>query len=488
MVADRAAGAGPRVCLIVDNPLRDLEGLVLVAWHLAQRGAEVFLVPMYGQGYEVLSLCPDAVVVNYARATNRFLLESYAEAGIFVSVLDTEGGVVDSLEDYATSLSRNGTLGLVDQMLMWGPKQFDAFATLSGLPEERLAVTGCPRFDFCGMPWRTALPAPEDAEGPLVLVNTNFSLVNPRFSGGIEEELEVALGAGFSGWDRSYVDRLAHDTLEAWQKVMVTVRELAERLPEVRFVVRPHPFENLDPYERELADIANVQVRLEGSVMSWIHPAAAVLHLNCGTAIEATLMGKPAINLEWLNTITLRQNAPLPHQISHPAASLDDLVSLLAEIPKTGGVTLPDDERKTNLQRVEEWFYTADGRAGERAADQILGALAQRTAAPSPEVCRRLALIGGKRQTPILGLVDGIGRLTLGPLHGWLRENVVTGGMSRAARRNKRFTPDQVREIARRIERAAGSSEHPLQVNSVKTRSRFNGLARDAVSLTRAGR
>ena len=26
-----------KVCLIVDNPLRDLEGLTLVAWHLAQK-------------------------------------------------------------------------------------------------------------------------------------------------------------------------------------------------------------------------------------------------------------------------------------------------------------------------------------------------------------------------------------------------------------------------------------------------------------------
>ena len=41
----------PHVCLIVDNPLRDLEGLVLLGRQLAAKGATVTLVPMYEQGF-----------------------------------------------------------------------------------------------------------------------------------------------------------------------------------------------------------------------------------------------------------------------------------------------------------------------------------------------------------------------------------------------------------------------------------------------------
>jgi hypothetical protein len=54
----------PHVCLIVDNPLRDLEGLVLLGRQLAIRGAKVTLVPMYEQGFDVPALL---VLMNYPR-------------------------------------------------------------------------------------------------------------------------------------------------------------------------------------------------------------------------------------------------------------------------------------------------------------------------------------------------------------------------------------------------------------------------------------
>ena len=83
-----------RVGLIVDHPKRDLEGSVLIAHELAKRGVEAVIVPMYEQGLDVPRLGLDAIVANYARPGNRTLLERYAEAGIKVFVLDTEGGVL----------------------------------------------------------------------------------------------------------------------------------------------------------------------------------------------------------------------------------------------------------------------------------------------------------------------------------------------------------------------------------------------------------
>ena len=40
-----------KIGVIVDNPNRDLEGLVLVATQLAMKNFEVFLIPMYKQRY-----------------------------------------------------------------------------------------------------------------------------------------------------------------------------------------------------------------------------------------------------------------------------------------------------------------------------------------------------------------------------------------------------------------------------------------------------
>ncbi len=78
-----------RIALVVDNPRRDLRGLVLLAYLFARRGAEVFLVPMHQQGYDLPLLALDLVVLNYARENNKGLMESYRDLRIRVAVLDT---------------------------------------------------------------------------------------------------------------------------------------------------------------------------------------------------------------------------------------------------------------------------------------------------------------------------------------------------------------------------------------------------------------
>ena len=65
-------GHSPRICLVVDHPDRDLDGLVLLATRLAGLGAEAFLVPLYHL-YEIPFLAPDFVVLNYLRPSNRWL-------------------------------------------------------------------------------------------------------------------------------------------------------------------------------------------------------------------------------------------------------------------------------------------------------------------------------------------------------------------------------------------------------------------------------
>ncbi|HVG01599.1 MAG TPA: hypothetical protein VM842_01860, partial [Nitrospira sp.] len=71
-----------KICLVLDNPGRDLLGLGLLSYQLALRGARVAVVPMYDQFAHVVRERPDVVVVNYARKANRQLLKRYKRLGI----------------------------------------------------------------------------------------------------------------------------------------------------------------------------------------------------------------------------------------------------------------------------------------------------------------------------------------------------------------------------------------------------------------------
>src|ERR1051326_6603616 len=127
-----------KVALIVDSPKRDLEGAALTAFHLAKRGAEAILVPMYQQGYDIPLASPDAVIVNYARENNRELLATYRSLGIAVIVMDTEGGVLseaglDAPDTWARQMRRSGLGACVDRYFFWGERLRAAFKLHSGI-------------------------------------------------------------------------------------------------------------------------------------------------------------------------------------------------------------------------------------------------------------------------------------------------------------------------------------------------------------------
>ncbi|MET0710651.1 MAG: surface carbohydrate biosynthesis protein, partial [Tardiphaga sp.] len=230
----------PHVCLIVDNPLRDLEGLVLLGRQLAAKGATATLVPMYEQGFDVPALRPDMVLVNYTRPNNADLIKSYKRAGILVGVLDTEGIGGKNPDQFAEMVKSVGCTDLVDLYCVWGRAQHAAFLRRGTVPAAQLHATGCPRYDFCAEPWRAALPTPSIEPG-YVLINTNFPVANPRFSDSSSAEEDSMVQAGFS---REFARQFVVDAGKAYQSVVETSIRLAKHFKDVQFVLRPHPFEN----------------------------------------------------------------------------------------------------------------------------------------------------------------------------------------------------------------------------------------------------
>lgn len=354
----------PQVAIIVDNPKRDLRGLVLLACQCAELGWQAHLVPMYEQGYEVPLLAANLVVANYARESNRGLLESYRALGMAVAILDTEGGILsesgqDSPRNLAQSMRANGFTGLIDYYCFWGQRLHAAFAEFSGLHSDQLTVTGCPRYDQCHPPWNQALSYQRKN---FVLVNTNFSAINPAYTRSQEDEIRIFCKLG---WERQYVERLFDALNNVLPNYLGAIKSLAEALPNHTVQVRPHPFENGARYIDFFAGTPNVVVDGEGDIMSAIAACACVVHLNCGSAIDARISGKPAVSMEFLNNPTMRMHAPLPSQVSEGV----DSVSALIERAKCylAGETATESDAQALL--IEDWFHKRDGKAAQRAAE-----------------------------------------------------------------------------------------------------------------------
>ena len=145
-----------RICLIVDNPIRDLQGLTLLCYFLAKNDFEAYLVPMATQQWDIALIKPDMVVVNYLRPANREFVRNYKKAGVKVCVLDTEGGVFKDIHEGFLKFVKNGFPEHVDLYCVWGQGQKKALLSEKVLDEKKIAVTGSPRYDMCALPWRGA--------------------------------------------------------------------------------------------------------------------------------------------------------------------------------------------------------------------------------------------------------------------------------------------------------------------------------------------
>ena len=126
-----------RICLIIDNPLRDFDGIVLIAAYLMMKNFEVFIVPMNAQNSDALSLNPDVVLVNYIRKNNLEILNLYKNRGIKVAILDTEG-VGKWWPKHAQILRDMKADKVVDQYYCWGKEQHDHLVSSESLDHKKI--------------------------------------------------------------------------------------------------------------------------------------------------------------------------------------------------------------------------------------------------------------------------------------------------------------------------------------------------------------
>ncbi len=372
------------VALIVDNPKRDLRGVVLTAYQLVRAKCRAIVVPMYAQGYDLPLLAPDTVLLNYIRQSNEELARCYRELGVRVAVMDTEGGILSKKglrepNAWASSLRDTGLASLVDDYFFWGEAIHAAFLENSGMRPGQLHLTGCPRYDLCAPPWNSALSYPRSG---FVLVNTNFSAINPAFtrSAGSEKKIFQALG-----WSETYIRDWFSEIESVLPRYLDEIEALARSMPRQPIVVRPHPFENDD----------NIKIDGSGDVLNMINAAKCIVHLNCGTAVDALLQRKAPISLEYLNTDLLLDHTPLPSRISLKSQSRDHLIAIVEGLV-SGDVSYDYD---AVFSEIEPWFYRADGFASARVASVLAGASRQSAKSSFARAAK------GGRSSPSIGQI-----------------------------------------------------------------------------------
>jgi len=252
---------------------------------------------------------------------------------------------------------------------------------------EKLIITGNPRWDFLRPELRKIYA--EDADrlknklGRILLINTNIGGLNSAKKS-YEANIKGLVRDGRIDLRREE-DRTFVNAGRAWEEANLAAiaplaRRLVEEFPDHTIVLRPHPTEKIETYEKLLRGEKRVKILREGPAAVWLLASELLIHTSCTTATEAFALDQPSICFQ--TSPSLMHNYFLSGDLSEIANSEDAVVNKAKEI--LGGAVDKDAKIKQSL--VFNNFFAAQSGplAAERIAHYAASALSARHVEGSP--------------------------------------------------------------------------------------------------------
>ena len=255
--------------------------------------------------------------------------------------------------------------------------KFPAFA-------HKLIETGNPRWDFLRPELRETYDhdanAIRAAYGPFILVNTNIGLMNSA-KNTADALIKSLTSDGRINLDdpvdRDFINNLKVFETANFAAAIPLVKRLRDEFPKHNIVLRPHPTERIEPYEKKLKGEPRILIVREGPAAAWLAACDALVHTSCTTATEAFALGRPSVCFQTVPSPL--HTYFLSGALSVIAKSEDEVIGRVREVFDG---TL--DRSNEPVQRAFfEKFFTAQAGpfAAQRIAAFMAKALAHGTAA-----------------------------------------------------------------------------------------------------------
>lgn len=277
-----------KISIIIDNPQRDLAGYTYLSEELAKNNFLVFLTPMYNF-HEVFLINPDLVILNHARKEKLYssgidlIIEYCSLSNIKVVIIDSEGGLIKKnfINKYKKSI--NECENKIDKYFLWGSNKI---SLVNKKKSDKYIVAGNPRLDLFFLKNYNNKFLKEFNKKNYILVNTSFVKVNPiKGDKIVVKELE-----------KYKKSKLYYGHKVYFNKFLKFLKYFSELNQNIKFILRPHPFESTEIYRRELANYTNIQIIDKGDIYFYLKNCKFVINHNCQTSLDAILANKNCIN------------------------------------------------------------------------------------------------------------------------------------------------------------------------------------------------
>ena len=376
------------VVIPVETLNREFDGKLLLALCAHERGFR----PIIGGRTEIhrrISDLPSSIYVSKGiRIGNRVALSLLHKLGHLIVALEEEGLVRFPDEAYFMMLDPK-TFNRAAILYAWGHDNAELWRRFPAYRDTPIVEAGNPRMDMLRPELRNFYAA-DVADlhrrfGRFVLFNTNFSVVNHFIPG--FQRFRVAGHAEASKSDEIKFGIYRHKAV-LFDHFRRLLPELSAALRPHNLVIRPHPSENLQTWKDAAQYLPNVHVLYEGPVAPWLMATSALLHNTCTSAIEAAIVGTPALSYRPVRSD--EYDVPLPNLVSEEFDTSEGLCAAAREAldrnQKGNSLT------GMNRQLLDAHIAALDGPLScERIIDAIESNRLRLEAMPYPSLAERLS-------------------------------------------------------------------------------------------------
>ncbi len=357
----------PRIVILVDNKKRDLPGSALLAYHLEQRGIEVFLEPLEAWRACLAAYKPHMILFNHLLGSHlvKYSQELHAR-GILVGVLPNEGILYDK-EVLAFNAAKFHNKAHIDYFFVWNQAHKEAIEEGNDGSIRHVEVVGVPRFDFYFPP----LAPKKTSPSPTILVCTNFVFAqyqerDPTIADKLFAPWKDRVSSYKNYWD---LIRTNHHSREKFFSFLDT---LVHDPSQYNIILKPHPGEDPEIYRiwyKKLPSNIKERVRLDETSYIWELIPQCDLEIaceTCTTTLESWIAGKATIEL------ILSKKEPFYHEFLSKITLTCDTQEDLPNVVKKALNSQKDEKFfEARQQHLSIWCNSPSGNSTEQLAEII---------------------------------------------------------------------------------------------------------------------
>jgi len=439
--------AHPALIIPVESQVRELDAKLLLACCATERGYPVILGSRAYVHFEIGNMPQAIYMAKSMRSISDLMFSLIRKVGHEIVAWEEEALVHPPADVFYPLRLSPKTLRHVSHLFAWGPDNESLMLGYPELPGQlQIHVTGNPRGDMLRhelAPYFTEqVQKLRDAYGQFMLLNTNFTDVNPYLPGiGLfvptsDPHKPRRLGQAGKGMPRPFAEGLELHKQRILDDFLVMIPALEKAFPGVTIVIRPHPSEDHGIYHELAARCSRIVVNNEGNVLPWLLACKLLVHNGCTTAAEAYAMGVPAV--AYLKTFDERYDTDfqgMPNQLSQQCFELDELTACIGR--NLAGDTADNGKDSAKEALIDHYLAARDGQfASERILDVLDQQYCQLDSLPAPSP-------GGRLQARFLIRLKAV----------VTRLNMQRPGPNRQAYHDHRFPPITVSQLEERIQR-----------------------------------